>query len=118
MTERLKDGEIVGLIAKEDPIPQTKLDINLVRVSSDGNRVNLRYPLDKWLTDTPYTPTDAVGIQHTFPELATEIISLKVKPLENNESILLSNEKVHTASETNQEAESGKQLAFPQLSIG
>jgi hypothetical protein len=118
MTERLKDGQIVGLVAKEDPVPQTKLDINLVRVSNDENNINLRFPVDKWLTDTPYTPTDAVGIQHTFPELVTEIISLKVKPIEKQEeSSNLSVEKPTTKSDENSKVLTGRQLAFSQFSM-
>jgi len=79
MTERLKDGEIVGLVAKEEGIHKQKLDIKLVRVSCSEDEIKLRFPEDNWLIQTDYKSADFVGIQHTFPELATELISLKVK---------------------------------------
>ena len=87
MTERLKDGEIVGLVAKEEGIHKRKLDIKLVCVSRNEDEIKFRFPENNWLIQTDYPSADTVGIQHTFPELATELVLLKVKePILREES--------------------------------
>jgi len=70
MTERLRNGQMVGIISKEDPDKDEEFKIKMARIVHYGKMVRIAYDKKPISSEGPISSIKGLGIQYTFPQLS------------------------------------------------
>ncbi len=70
MAERLANGQIVGVVAKENPDKNKEYKIEMARIFYQGNLTRIDIDRKPMGSCGPISMIEGAGIQYTFPELA------------------------------------------------
>jgi len=74
MAERLKSGEIIGMVYSEGGKKRKELFVNYFKVNVLDGNTTLQFPLNTCEYEEEYLPSDYTGIMHTFSELESNLL--------------------------------------------